>query len=193
MCLEGVESVEVIVNGIYKHFKGNKYKVLMLAKHSETEEDCVVYQALYGERGVWVRPLAMFLEKVDRNKYPNVIQEYRFEYIGMEEEAAAVIKAEDLEDATLTLCENAEKYIWLEMACQRLSLHVEEYNDNDNYEVDVELNKEETEKLLLQLRKDLGSEKSLGEIVKGICQEGSYYPFIRYCDKFGIRYSISSF
>ena len=51
----------------YKHFKGNEYLVLHLAKHSETEEDMVVYQALYGERGIWVRPLRMFEEKVEIN------------------------------------------------------------------------------------------------------------------------------
>lgn len=49
---------------IYKHFKGNEYLVLHLAKHSETLENLVVYQALYGERGIWVRPLNMFLEQV---------------------------------------------------------------------------------------------------------------------------------
>lgn len=49
----------------YRHFKGKEYFVLYLAKHSETLEDLVVYQALYGERGIWVRPLAMFLEQVE--------------------------------------------------------------------------------------------------------------------------------
>lgn len=51
----------------YRHFKGNEYLVLHLAKHSETLEEFVVYQALYGERGIWVRPLSMFLEKVEVN------------------------------------------------------------------------------------------------------------------------------
>lgn len=51
----------------YKHFKGKEYLVLHLAKHSETLEDLVVYQALYGERGIWVRPLDMFTEKVEVN------------------------------------------------------------------------------------------------------------------------------
>lgn len=49
----------------YRHFKGNEYLVLHLAKHSETLENLVVYQALYGERGIWVRPLEMFLEQVE--------------------------------------------------------------------------------------------------------------------------------
>lgn len=53
------------VGSVYKHFKGNEYLVLHLAKHSETLEDLVVYQALYGERGIWVRALNMFLEQVE--------------------------------------------------------------------------------------------------------------------------------
>lgn len=53
--------------GIYRHFKGNEYEVLFLAKHSETEEDMVVYKALYGEYGIWVRPASMWEEKVVRD------------------------------------------------------------------------------------------------------------------------------
>lgn len=55
------------VNTKYKHFKGNEYLVLYIAKHSETLEEIVVYQALYGERGIWVRPLEMFLENIERD------------------------------------------------------------------------------------------------------------------------------
>ncbi len=61
----------------YRHFKGKEYLVLYLAKHSETLEDMVVYQPLYGERGIWVRPLSMFLEKVEVDG--NMV--YRFEEI----------------------------------------------------------------------------------------------------------------
>lgn len=53
--------------GIYRHFKGNEYRVLYNAKHSETMEDMVVYKALYGEGGVWVRPLDMFCEEITRD------------------------------------------------------------------------------------------------------------------------------
>jgi hypothetical protein len=52
----------IIIGGIYRHFKGNLYKVLHTAKHSETEELMVVYQKLYGNHDIWVRPLDMFLD-----------------------------------------------------------------------------------------------------------------------------------
>ena len=58
----------MITPGIYKHYKGNLYKVLGIAKHSETLEDMVVYQALYGEYGLWVRPASMFEEMVGEVK-----------------------------------------------------------------------------------------------------------------------------
>lgn len=58
---------EAIRKGIYRHFKGQLYEVLEIATHSETREHYVVYKPLYGERGVWVRPLAMFEESVERD------------------------------------------------------------------------------------------------------------------------------
>ena len=64
-----------------RHFKGNLYEVLYFARDSETREEVVVYRALYGERGVWVRPKAMFLSRVDRQKYPDAAQTYRFERV----------------------------------------------------------------------------------------------------------------
>ncbi len=53
--------------GLYRHYKGQEYRVIGTARHSETEEDLVVYQALYGEYGLWVRPLGMFTETVEVN------------------------------------------------------------------------------------------------------------------------------
>ncbi len=60
-------TIEPIKPGRYRHFKGNEYEVLGTAKHSETLEEMVVYRALYGERGLWVRPAAMWNETVERD------------------------------------------------------------------------------------------------------------------------------
>ena len=72
--------MEEIRPGRYRHFKGREYRVLCTARHSETSEPMVVYQALYGERGVWVRPAAMWGEQVEREGYSGP----RFTYLGEE-------------------------------------------------------------------------------------------------------------
>lgn len=64
--------------GKYRHFKGNLYEVIGVARHSETQEEMVVYRALYGEYGLWVRPAAMWTETVDRGGYHGP----RFQFIG---------------------------------------------------------------------------------------------------------------
>ena len=74
-----------IVGFRYRHFKGGIYVVTGIAVHSETEEPMVIYKSFYKPNLVWCRPLSMFLSEVDREKYPDVKQQMRFEMIGESE------------------------------------------------------------------------------------------------------------
>ena len=72
---------EIKLKRIYRHFKGNLYLVEDIAIGSEDDKEYVIYRALYGENKLYVREKEMFLSEVDKNKYPDIQQEYRFELI----------------------------------------------------------------------------------------------------------------
>ena len=74
-----MEKENLKIKGVYKHFKNNYYILEDVAKHSEKGEKYAVYRQLYGNGELYIRPLDMFLSEVDKNKYPNVKQKYRFQ------------------------------------------------------------------------------------------------------------------
>lgn len=74
-----MEKDNLKIKGVYKHFKNNYYILEDVATHSETGEKYAVYRQLYGNGELYIRPLDMFLSEVDKNKYPNVKQKFRFE------------------------------------------------------------------------------------------------------------------
>lgn len=98
---------EIRQGQFYRHFKGGLYQVMAIATHSETKEKMVVYQALYGDYGIYVRPYDMFASEVDHEKYPQVKQVYRFMQVHPEEMEKESDKVE-VPDLTLELDESME-------------------------------------------------------------------------------------
>jgi hypothetical protein len=75
---------ELKLKRVYRHFKGDYYLTEDVARSSETGEEFVLYRKLYGDGGLWLRPLSMFLEEVDREKYPDAMQRYRFQLMDID-------------------------------------------------------------------------------------------------------------
>lgn len=101
----------IILGGLYRHYKGNYYRVLHLARHSETEEPLVVYLPLYGECGMWVRPLPMFLERVQHNG-----QEIpRFAYVPPAGQASGILLEVGLSPALAAQLGAAKAGLWVDV------------------------------------------------------------------------------
>lgn len=110
---------------LYKHFKGNLYQIVTIAKHSETGEEMVIYQALYGDYQVYARPLSMFVSPVDKEKYPEVSQYYRFEKVEKEEPVS------DKEEKSHVVKEEGQAF--------KLAPGLMDFLDADTYEKRLEI------------------------------------------------------
>ena len=117
---------------IYRHFKGHLYQIVAIARHSETLEALVIYQALYGEFQVYARPLHMFMSELDKEKYSDVKQRERFELVRVANEITmdeAYVEAEEMVPPVVELDE-----VQIAPEVSQLDAGVEEFLDADSYE-----------------------------------------------------------
>ncbi len=121
---------------MYRHFKGNIYQIRCLAKHSETGEMMVVYQAMYDTFQIYVRPLAMFMEEIDRVKYPEAAQQYRFELLQDLELLSESQENEEAAEPGVEMSNKPAEQIQDDPADEQLNIDplVMEFLDADTYE-----------------------------------------------------------
>lgn len=115
---------------IYKHFKGNLYQIVAIAEHSETGESLVIYQAMYGDFKIYARPIEMFISPVDKVKYPDVTQQFRFELQGADSERQRV----DLEPTEAVSVQDTVANVEVVEEEPNLDPLVLEFLDADTYE-----------------------------------------------------------
>ena len=136
---------------LYRHFKDKMYQILTVASHSETGEQLVIYQALYGDYKTYARPLEMFVSEVDHIKYPNVKQKYRFERVERETLNTCDVKEKTIEATDMEQADNeSQEEILLDenLINPRLISFLDTDNWDEKYNILVSLRDTITDKLV---------------------------------------------